>query len=128
VFELLRLNRGYFESADDSLLQQTVSRLKVAGKQILLRPMLLVEAWKKAELKALYIPDRKRILIDGSVPQLKHRWLEAHEVIHDILEWHRSVMLGDTEHTVTPACSAIIEAEANYGAGQLLFLGERFIT
>jgi len=26
------------------------------------------------------------------------------------------------------ACSAIIEAEANYGAGQLLFLGERFIT
>lgn len=35
-------------------------------------------------------------------------------------------MLGDTEQTLTPACHEIMEAEANYAAGQLLFLADRF--
>lgn len=35
-------------------------------------------------------------------------------------------MLGDTLETLTPSCHEIMEAEANYAAGQLLFLGERF--
>ena len=36
------------------------------------------------------------------------------------------MMLGDTEQTLTPACHEIMEAEANYGTGQLLFLANRF--
>jgi hypothetical protein len=36
------------------------------------------------------------------------------------------MMLGDTEGTLTRACHEQIEAEANYGAGRLLFLGPRF--
>ena len=31
-------------------------------------------------------------------------------------------MMGDTEYSLTPDCHAQVEAEANYGAGRLLFL------
>jgi len=128
VRDLLRLDRQYYSTTDDSLLRETVSRLKVAGLQILLRPTLLKEAVQNLSLKALYLPDQKRILIDKDLPKLKHRWNEAHEVGHDIIPWHEGMMLGDTEQTLTPTCHAIMEAEANYAAGQLLFLADQFRT
>lgn len=128
VRDLFRLDRQYYSTTDDGLLRETVSRLKVAGSQILLRPTLLKEAVQNLSLKALYLPDQKRILIDKDLPKLKHRWNEAHEVGHDIIPWHEGMMLGDTEQTLTPTCHAIMEAEANYAAGQLLFLAERFRT
>jgi hypothetical protein len=118
VRDLLRLDRQYYSTTDDSLLRETVSRLKVAGLQILLRPTLLKEAVQNLSLKALYLPDQKRILIDKDLPKLKHRWNEAHEVGHDIIPWHEGMMLGH----------AIMEAEANYAAGQLLFLADQFRT
>ena len=126
VRDLLRLDRQYYSTTDDGLLRETVSKLKVAGLQILMRPTLLREAVQSLSLKALYLPDQKRILIDKDLPKLKHRWNEAHEVGHDIIPWHEGMMLGDTEQTLTPTCHAIMEAEANYAAGQLLFLADRF--
>lgn len=126
VRELLKLDRQYYSTVDDMPLREFVSRLKVAGKQILLRPTLLLEAVRKASLKALYLPDQKRILLDSSLPILKHRWNEAHEIGHSIVPWHADMMLGDDEQTLTPICHAIIEAEANYAAGQMLFLQGRF--
>lgn len=127
VRELLKLDLAYYSTtANDGLLRETVSRLKVAGKQILQRPSLLVDAVQKLSLKALYLPDQKRILLDETLPKLKHRWNEAHEVGHSLIPWHDGMMLGDTEQTLTPACHAAMEAEANYAAGQILFLQERF--
>ena len=82
---------------------------------------------REFNLKALYPPDQKRILLDRALPPLKHRWNEAHEVGHDIIPWHAGMMQGDTEQTLTPACHAQLEAEANYAAGQILFLGGRFV-
>lgn len=123
---LLQLDRGYYSTTDDSLLRETFSRMKVAGRQVLLRPTLLGDAVRSLSLKALYLPDQKRILLDKDLPPLKHRWNEAHEIGHDIIPWHAGMMLGDTEQTLTPACHEIMEAEANYAAGQLLFLGSRF--
>lgn len=35
-------------------------------------------------------------------------------------------MLGDTKQTLSPTCHEMMEAEANYAAGQLLFLGAHF--
>ena len=64
VRELLRLDRGYYSTQDDSFLRETVSRMRVASKQILERPTLLMEVVRKFDLRALYIPDRKRILLD----------------------------------------------------------------
>jgi hypothetical protein len=126
VRELLRLDRGYYSTTDDSLLRETFSRMKVAGLQVLKRPTILADAVRTLNLKALYLPDQKRILLDKDLPQLKHRWNEAHEIGHDIIPWHEGMMLGDTEQTLTPACHTVMEAEANYAAGQLLFLGGRF--
>lgn len=126
VRELLNLDRSYYSASDAGVLQETISRMKVAGKQVLMRPWLLVEAIKKLELKALYIPDQKRILIDKDLPQLKLRWNESHEIAHDIIPWHSEMMLGDTEHTLSRTCHEKIEREANYGAGRLLFLGDMF--
>lgn len=128
VRDLLKLDRGYYSTADDSLLRETISRMKVAGLQVLLRPTILGDAVRNLSLKALYLPDQKRILLDQDLPPLKHRWNEAHEIGHDIIPWHAGMMLGDTEQTLTPACHEIMEAEANYAAGQLLFLADRFVA
>lgn len=127
VRDLLKLDRSYYSSTDDSLLRDTLSRLKVSGLQILKRPTILADAVRTLSLKALYLPDQKRILLDKDLPAIKHRWNEAHEVGHDIIPWHGGMMLGDTELTLTPACHEIMEAEANYAAGQMLFLSGRFV-
>lgn len=127
VRELLKLDRAYYSTTDDSALRETFSRLKVAGIQVLKRPTILADAVRTLSLKALYLPDQKRILLDKDLPQLKHRWNEAHEIGHDIIPWHEGMMLGDTAATLTPTCHEIMEAEANYAAGQMLFLGTRFV-
>ncbi len=88
--------------------------------------MLLLDAIKKMSLQALYLPDRKKILLDGDLPEKKHRWSEAHEVLHSLIPWHEDVMHGDNRHTLTSACQEEVEAEANYGTGRLLFLRDRF--
>jgi IrrE N-terminal-like domain len=126
VRELLRLDRAYYSTTDDGVLREMVSRLKVAGIQVLKRPTLLSDAVKQLSLKALYLPDQKRILLDEDLPRLKHRWNEAHEIGHDIIPWHQGMMLGDHAQTLTPFCHQQMEGEANYAAGRLLFLGERF--
>lgn len=126
VRELLKLDRHYYSSTNDGLIAETVSRLKVAGQQVLQRPSLLKTAIAKFSLKALYLPDQKRILLDEEVPKLKHRWSEAHEIGHSIIPWHSGMMLGDNKQTLLPLCHEQMEAEANYVAGRLLFVGPRF--
>lgn len=128
VRELLKLDRGYYSSSNDGLLREVANKLLVAGIQIFKRPGLVRDAVRQFNLRALYLPDRKRILLDEDVPVLKHRWNEAHEISHDIIPWHAGMMHGNTEQTLTPACHLQIEAEANYGAGQILFLSDRFVS
>ncbi|TJV22244.1 MAG: ImmA/IrrE family metallo-endopeptidase [Mesorhizobium sp.] len=128
VRQLLKLDRRYYTTTDDGYLRETISKLMVAGTQVLQRPGLLLEAVRKFDLRALYLPDRKRILLDKSQPDAKQRWNEAHEMGHSLLPWHADLMLGDHEQTVTPSCHAQIEAEANYAAGQLLFLQNQFLV
>src|SRR5437870_693934 len=68
VRELLRLDRQYYSSTDDSVLREFVSKVKVGAKQLFLRPTLLLDVVKKASLSALWVPDRQRILIDKELP------------------------------------------------------------
>jgi hypothetical protein len=126
VRELLRLDLRYYQVDDPTLVTEVVHKVKVGAKQILERPSLLFEAIKKFDLSALFIPDRKRILIDAKVPDLKKRWYESHEVAHSLIPWHADYMLGDDRTTLSQGCHQTIEAEANYGAGRLLFPHERF--
>jgi hypothetical protein len=126
VRDLLKLDRGYYSSSDDGLLRETVNRMKIAGRQVLKRPTLLLDAVRTLSLKALYLPDQKRILLDQTLPKIKHRWNEAHEIGHDIIPWHAGMMLGDTDQTLSQTCQEHMENEANYAAGRLLFVGPRF--
>jgi Zn-dependent peptidase ImmA (M78 family) len=126
VRDILELDRAYYSSSDCGVLADTVHRLKLAGKQILLRPSILLDVVKKLELKALWVPDRKRILIDSELPKAKQRWGEAHEIGHSLLPWHEAVLHGDERRTLSLACQQQVEAEANFAAGRLLFLQEAF--
>lgn len=126
VRELLRLDLGYYSTTDDGWLHEKVHQLRVAGKQILSRPTILLDVVRKIGLKGPLLPDQRRVLLDSGLPPPKQRWSEAHEVVHGVLPWHSGAALGDPEYTLHPSCHELIEAEANYGAGQLLFLGARF--
>jgi hypothetical protein len=128
IRELLRLDRRYYTSSQDGVVREKISRLMIAGKQAFARPTLIWEAIRKLNLKALYLPDRKRILLDQSRPTVKQRWDEAHELGHSIIPWHNEMMLGDDEQTLTVVCHQTMEAEANFAAGQLLFMREQFLN
>jgi Zn-dependent peptidase ImmA (M78 family) len=121
VRELLSLDLQYYTADDPNLFQEVVHKVRVGAKQLIRRPALLLEAIKKFDLKALILPDRKRILIDSNLPDLKKRWSEAHEAIHSLIPWHKEYLLGDTKETLSPGCHEQLESEANYGAGRLLF-------
>ena len=126
VRELLCLDLDYYSASDSGILQETVHRLKMAGKQIITRPSRLIDVLKKCDLRALWMPDRKRILIDSALPSPRQRWAEAHEIGHSVIPWHEAVMHGDKERTLSYACHQRIEAEANFAAGRLLFMQEEF--
>lgn len=128
VRELLKLDLHYYSAQDPGLLDEVVHKLTVGTRQVIKRPGLLLDAIKKFSLKALFLPDRKRILIEASLPDLKKRWSEGHEIIHSAIPWHADYMLGDDKRTLSPDCHDQIEAEANYGAGRLLFPPTSFLA
>ena len=126
VRELLKLDRQFYSSKDESVLREVVSKVKIAGKQVLARPSLILDVVRKFDLKALWVPDRKRIMLDSTQPEAKWRWNETHEIIHSVVPWHEGAMMGDDAYSLTPACHEQTESEANYGAGRLLFLQDLF--
>jgi Zn-dependent peptidase ImmA (M78 family) len=126
VRDLLKLDRQFYTAASPGKIQESVSRIRVATIQVFKRPMLLIDAIRKLNLKALYLPDHKRILLDGDLPEKKHRWNESHEIGHSLLPWHENLMHGDDDYTLSTQCHEQIEAEANYAAGRLLFFQDRF--
>lgn len=127
VREILNLDRQFYSNQNTNALRESVSKLKVGAKQLIKRPSLLLDVVIKADIKALWIPDRKRILINESIPDLKKRHAEAHEIIHSITPHHRAFLFGDDSETLRSSCYEKLEAEANYGSGQLLFLRNKFV-
>lgn len=126
VRELLRLDLHYYSSTEDGPLREYVSRMKRGAKQLVYRPTLLLDVVQKAGLRALWLPDRKRILIDEEIPDLKKRHAEAHEIIHSVTPHHKAFLLGDDRETLRESFQEELEGEANYGASELLFLREHF--
>jgi len=126
VRELLNLDLKYYSATNTTFLQDLTHRFRLGAKQVVARPGLLLDVIKKVNLSALYVPDTKRMLIDEDVPDAKHRWIEAHEILHGLIDWHNEFLFGDNQLTLNPVCDATIEAEANYGGGRLLFLADRF--
>jgi len=128
VRELLRLDLRYYSKADPSILSDTVHQLRLGIHNIVARgSAALSHLAAKLRLKAFWIPDRQRILLDADEPPLKHRWNEAHEIGHSIIPWHAMLLHGDNQRTLQPICHYYVEAEANYAAGRLLFLQDLFV-
>jgi len=126
VRALLSIDLQYYRSSDPGLVAELTHRFKVLARKSI--PDLgkhLLSALAKSKLCAFWVPESSKILVDSDVPEPKHRWLEAHEIIHSVTPWHRMFLLGDNHQTLDPACHASLEAEANYGAGRLLFLQDR---
>ena len=126
VRKLLSLDRQYYSSRDTGILVETAHRMKLAGKQVFDKPSRIIDAIKHWDLKALWVPEGRRILIDGDEPKPKHRWYEAHEVGHSLIPWHEQFMHGDQRITLRVSCHEQLESQANYAAARLLFLQNGF--
>ncbi len=127
VRALLSLDLQYYSSTDRGLITELTHRFTILAKKQL--PNLgnhLLAALAKSRLCAFWVPESSQILIDSDVPKPKHRWIQAHEITHSVTSWHKSFLFGDNSRTLDPACHAVLEAEANYGAGRLLFLQDQF--
>jgi hypothetical protein len=121
IRELLRLDKTFYSLEDPSLLNRVFHKLSIAGKQVISQPTRLLAAWQQWNIKALWLPDVQRILLDDSIVDKKKRWAETHEIGHSILPWHREYLHGDQEASLSVSCMVQIESEANYAAGQILF-------
>ncbi len=73
-----------------------------------------------------YWHDERVIFIDRNQPEPRQFWTEAHEATHVMCPWHSDVLRLDNEDTLFKRLQIRIEAEANYGAGHLVFQGGRF--
>lgn len=127
VRSLLSLDLQYYSSSEPGLVLELTHRFRLFARKTI--PDLgrhLQEALSKSQLCAFWVPDQARIMLDSDVPEPKHRWIEAHELIHSVTPWHKKFLLGDNAQTLDPTCHAVLESEANYGAGRLLFLNNRF--
>lgn len=126
VRELLKLHRKYYSMTDPSLFAEMSHSLRIGGHRISRSLKNFVQQVRNAGLRAIFDAERRRICIDEDLPKPKHRWAECHEISHSLIEWHDDYLLGDRELELSADCHETIEAEANYGAGRLLFLGDRF--
>ncbi len=76
----------------------------------------------KPLLGALWFEERT-VYVDASQSAPRRRFTEAHELIHALCPWHEPVLRLDTEDELFRPVRAAIEAEANAGAGMLIFQG-----
>jgi hypothetical protein len=66
VRTIQKLDRQFYSSTDDSAVREFVSRVKVGGKLLIEKPSRILDLIRKFDLKALYVPDYNRILLDKS--------------------------------------------------------------
>lgn len=119
VIRHLKVHHSYYSLEDPDLLQEVFHRLRIGGSK-------LKGLTKKLKLQGLWLPDSNKILVDISVKEKKRKWVNAHEVAHKIIPTHNQFLQGDTAETLDPDYHEMLEAEANYGASALIFLGKLF--
>jgi hypothetical protein len=73
-----------------------------------------------------YWHDERIVFIDPEQPEHRLFWTDAHEGTHAMCPWHAEILRLDDENTLFKQLRAGVEAEANYGAGHLIFQGGRF--
>jgi hypothetical protein len=119
LLSFLEIDRDFYDLEDPGFLRRMQHKIKISGQK-------LVKLAKKVRLVAVWLPDRERILIDGSLPAPKQKWASFHDVTHSLLPWQKIYFLGDTAETLDPDIQMRLEAEAHYGASALMFGGRMF--
>lgn len=76
-------------------------------------------------LGAIWLEERV-LFVDERQSSARRRFTEAHELAHLLCPWHAAVLRVDTADELFGELARGLEAEANYGAGQLLFQGPAF--
>lgn len=79
----------------------------------------------RAILGALWFEARS-IYVDERQSAPRRRFTEAHELVHALCPWHHAALREDTAHELFGPVREAVEAEANAGAGMLLFQGSAF--
>jgi hypothetical protein len=79
----------------------------------------------RALLGALWF-ERREVYVDLAQPEPRRRFTDAHETFHALCPWHEAALREDTDAELFRDTSLAIEAEANFGAGLLIFQGRRF--
>lgn len=128
VRALQKLDLSYYSKTDLNLLDEMAHRARMAGNTIMSSAKRMVDVVEQYGLRGLLMLKEhdKKIFIDNDVVALKRRFIVAHEITHDLLPWHRALLLGDNESTLSPSCHQTMEAEANYGGRRLIFMGGQF--
>jgi hypothetical protein len=90
-----------------------------------LRSRLAIEDAPGGVLGALWFEERA-LFVDERQSPARRRFTEAHETAHLICPWHETVVRLDTAAELFGDLARGLEAEANFGAGQLIFQGETF--
>jgi hypothetical protein len=76
-------------------------------------------------LGAMWFEERTIFLEQGQ-SEARRRFTEAHELMHALCPWHEAVLREDTSDELFRSAVDALEAEANAGAGMLLFQGRSF--
>lgn len=125
VLQHLKIHRKYYSLDDPSLIVEFQHKIRM-GAEIGIKN--IKKLFGKVSLSAICFPTEKKILIDESIPDIKKRWAESHEICHSLIPTHQYFLHGDSSDTLDPEYHEMIEAEANYGASALIFLSNKFTT
>jgi hypothetical protein len=79
----------------------------------------------RALLGALWFEERA-LFVDQRQAAPRRRFTQAHELIHALCPWHSAALREDTEAELFRPAAEALEAEANAGAGMLIFQREDF--
>jgi hypothetical protein len=70
--------------------------------------------------------EERALFVDRRQSEPRRRFTEAHEAVHLLCPWHAATLRLDTAAELFGPLVEGIEAEANFGAGQLIFQGDAF--
>ena len=83
----------------------------------------IADAVRDRLLGAIWFEERA-LFVDRRQSMPRRRFTEAHEAVHLLCPWHAAALRVDTASELFGALARGIEAEANFGAGQLIFQAE----
>ena len=111
---------GVLPTPLDAVLEAAGVRERVELARIPRRP-----AVAERLLGAVWFEERA-LFVDRRQSEPRRRFTEAHEAVHLLCPWHAATLRLDTAAELFGPLVEGIEAEANFGAGQLIFQGGSF--